>query len=65
MSDDIKIDRFHLPVPDRPWTGLITYDAKDPDSKFPPIEQLRQWASHSEPGGCYSHRNGAAVDIVT
>ena len=22
-------------------TGLITYDAKDPDSKFPPIEQLR------------------------
>ena len=22
-------------------TGLITYDAKDPDTKFPPIEQLR------------------------
>jgi arylsulfatase len=28
-----------MPTPAR--TGLITYDAKDPDSKFPPIEQLR------------------------
>ena len=27
--------------PTRPRTGLITYDAKDPDTKFPPIEQLR------------------------
>ena len=25
----------------RPRTGLITYDAKDPDTKYPPIEQLR------------------------
>ena len=24
-----------------PRTGLITFDAKDPDSTFPPIEQLR------------------------
>jgi arylsulfatase A-like enzyme len=30
-----------LPIPDRPRTGLITYDAKDPDTKYPPIEQLR------------------------
>ncbi|SRR5579871_6664904 len=30
-----------LPIPDRPRTGLITYDAKDPDAKYPPIEQLR------------------------
>jgi hypothetical protein len=28
-----------MPTPER--TGLIAYDAKDPDSKFPPIEQLR------------------------
>ncbi len=33
--------RTVLPIPDRPRTGLITYDAKDPDTKFPPIEQLR------------------------
>src|SRR5579871_6246320 len=30
-----------LPIPDRPRTGLITYDAKDPDARYPPIEQLR------------------------
>src|ERR1700741_516507 len=36
-----KIQRTVLPIPDRPRTGLITYDAKDPDTKYPPIEQLR------------------------
>jgi arylsulfatase A-like enzyme len=30
-----------LPIPDRPYTGLVTYDAKDPDTSFPPIEPLR------------------------
>ena len=30
-----------LPIPDRPHEGLITYDAKDPDTSFPPIEPLR------------------------
>ena len=30
-----------LPIPDRPHTGLVTYDAKDPDTAFPPIEPLR------------------------
>jgi hypothetical protein len=33
--------RSHLPVPTPERTGLITYDARDPDTKFPPIEQLR------------------------
>ena len=33
--------RSHLPIPTPERTGLITYDAKDPDTKFPPIEQLR------------------------
>lgn len=33
--------RSHLPMPNTIRPGLITYDAKDPDSKFPPIEQLR------------------------
>src|SRR5688500_9724970 len=33
--------RTVLPIPDAARTGLITYDAKDPDTKFPPIEQLR------------------------
>jgi len=33
--------RTVLPIPDMPSTGLITYDAKDPETSFPPIPQLR------------------------
>ena len=33
--------RTVLPIPDMPNTGLITYDAKDPETSFPPIPQLR------------------------
>jgi arylsulfatase A-like enzyme len=36
-----KLSRTVLPVPDRQHVGPTTYDAKDPDSKFPPIKQLR------------------------
>jgi arylsulfatase A-like enzyme len=41
MSSEDTTYRSHLPIaaPHRP--GLITYDARDPDSKFPPIAQLR------------------------
>jgi arylsulfatase A-like enzyme len=38
-ADEIKRDV--LPIPDQPYEGLITYDAKDPDTAFPPIEPLR------------------------
>jgi arylsulfatase A-like enzyme len=41
MSANDQISRSALPIPSRPRTGLITYDAKDPDTKYPPIEQLR------------------------
>jgi arylsulfatase A-like enzyme len=36
-----KLSRTILPIPDRKHVGLTTYDAKDPDTKFPPIEPLR------------------------
>ena len=36
-----KHQRDILPIPERPHIGLTTYDAKDPDTKFPPIEPLR------------------------
>ena len=39
MRSDLP--RTNLPIPDRPHTGLVTYDAKDPDTSFPPIEPLR------------------------
>lgn len=32
--------RGSLPIPDRQHLGLTTYDAKDPDTSFPPIEPL-------------------------
>jgi arylsulfatase A-like enzyme len=32
--------RAMLPIPDRPLPGLTTYDAKDPDTAYPPIEPL-------------------------
>jgi arylsulfatase A-like enzyme len=38
-NDGVKRDV--LPIPDRPYEGPITYDAKDPDTSFPPIEPLR------------------------
>jgi arylsulfatase len=41
MSPQNDIDRSVLPIPDRPRASLITYDAKDPETKFPPIRQLR------------------------
>ena len=39
MTDGIQRDV--LPIPDRQYRGLVTYDAKDPDTSFPPIEPLR------------------------
>src|SRR5271169_3168588 len=41
MSSQDDVQRNILPIPDRPRTGLITYDAKDPETKYPPIVQLR------------------------
>ncbi|WP_281426216.1 arylsulfatase [Miltoncostaea oceani] len=32
--------RAMLPIPDRPPPGLTTYDAKDPETAYPPIEPL-------------------------
>jgi hypothetical protein len=41
MSDTThKIQRSILPIPDRAYVGLTTYDAKDADTTFPPIEPL-------------------------
>jgi arylsulfatase A-like enzyme len=36
-----EVRRDVLPIPDRGYEGLITYDAKDPETTFPPIEPLR------------------------
>jgi arylsulfatase A-like enzyme len=36
-----RLSRAILPIGDARHVGLTTYDAKDPDTKFPPIEPLR------------------------
>jgi hypothetical protein len=41
MNEQDGIQRTVLPIPDRPHIGLTTYDAKDPNTKFPAIERLR------------------------
>ena len=41
MEQDKKLQRTVLPIPDQPHVGLTTYDAKDPDTKYPPIKELR------------------------
>jgi len=38
-SNDVP--RHILPIPDPQYVGLMTYDAKDPDTKFPPIRDVR------------------------
>ena len=41
MSERPQFKRDILPIPDVTPVGTTTYDAKDPDTKFPPIEPLR------------------------
>src|SRR5882762_6563999 len=48
MSKEIKQNgpaqpkhRSHLPMPNTLRPHVITYDARDPETHFPPIEQLR------------------------
>ena len=41
MAPTDDVNRFVLPIHDRPHVGLTTYDAKDPDTAFPPITTIR------------------------
>jgi arylsulfatase len=41
MPEKSQLTREVLPVPDVTPVGLTTYDAKDPSTRFPPIEPLR------------------------
>ena len=44
MSSHAELGRANLPIPDRQWIGVTAYDAKDPDTKFPPIVDVEQLA---------------------
>jgi arylsulfatase len=41
MNENNNIQREVLPIPDPQHIGVTTYDAKDPDTKYPPITTLR------------------------
>lgn len=41
MTTNDNLPRHTLPIPELPYVGLTTYDAKDPDTKYPPIRELR------------------------
>ncbi len=41
MVESDGVRREVLPVPDQPYVGVVSFDAKDPDATFPPIEPLR------------------------
>jgi arylsulfatase A-like enzyme len=41
MKRDDEQMRTILPIPERSYTGLVTYDAKNSGTKFPPIQPLR------------------------
>jgi len=41
MPENQHVQRDVLPIPDRQHIGLTTYDAKDPDTSYAPIEPVR------------------------
>ena len=41
MEDHRDVSRTTLPIPDIPPVTLTTFDAKDPDTKYPPISPMR------------------------
>lgn len=41
MKQPDSIQREVLPIPDRPYQGLLPFKATDPDARFPPIEPIR------------------------
>ena len=54
MPERPQLQRDVLPIPDITPVGLTTYDAKDPDTAFPPIEQLRP----PDVGSAFDNRYG-------
>jgi len=40
-NQGLNFQRSVLPIPDQPYKGLIVFDAKSLDAKFPPIQPIR------------------------
>jgi hypothetical protein len=50
--------RTMVPIPDRPAPALTTYDARDPDTAFPPIEPDVGYESGTTVGADYTAAGG-------
>ncbi len=46
--DESQVRRDILPIPDVTHVGLTTYDAKDPDTSFPPIRDAAAAGGRAE-----------------
>jgi hypothetical protein len=49
MAARDSLERGVLPIPDCKPVGLTTYDAKDPDLKFPPLVSKQRSSKLLEP----------------
>ena len=71
MSEQDKIQRTVLPIPDQPHVGLTTYDAKDPETKYPPIRLAGRRAERGRVEPLLTGRNhhsagmGAITEMAT
>ena len=45
VKAEAPLAREHLPIPDPKHVGLTTYDAKDPNTKYPPTDGLHAAAT--------------------
>ncbi len=54
MNTQDKIQREILPIPDIPHVGLTTYDAKDPDTKYPLIVPDKPFFMYFAPGATHA-----------
>ena len=50
MSSEIQ--RSILPIPDQVQPALTTFDAKDPDTKYPPIRPIHPPAGAESAASC-------------
>jgi hypothetical protein len=41
LLEQPETQRDVLPIPDPQHVGVTTYDAKDPDTSYPPIQPVR------------------------
>ena len=60
MDPTAEVNRFVLPIHEPQFVGLTTYDAKDPDTAFPPITSPMHPRAHPTSSSSCSTTSGSA-----